>query len=47
MQKFGSKNGILINSDINVKNWLIGAFVNMLTCRILAKMIVSKINNVK
>ena len=36
-----SKNGTMINVDVNVKNQLIEAFVKKATCGILVHMIVS------
>ena len=42
-----SKNGIIMNVGVSVKNWMIGVIVKMIICRILALVIVNAIKHVK
>ena len=42
-----SKSGIMINTDVNVKNQLLGGLTKIIICRFLVHVIVSVIKHVK
>ena len=47
LQVIQSKNGIIINIGVSIKNKMIGILEKSVTCRILVRVIVSAINHVK
>ena len=47
LQVIQSKNGIIINIGVSIKNTMIGILEKSVTCRILVHVTVSAINHVK
>ena len=47
LQVIQSKNGIIINIGVSIKNTMIGILEKSVTCRILVRVTVSAINHVK